>query len=234
MYSVEHRVGYSEVDSESHLKPLALVNLLQDCCTFQSEEVGNGVAVLKKIDRAWILISWQIVIKKHPKLNEKIRITTYPYEFKAFFGCRCFDIVDESGETCVIANSVWAYMDTKAGRPARVDKDVQQRYGIDEMIPYDWMDRKIKVSGEFLEQEDFRVRSFCIDTNNHVNNAWYVEISEEYLPDEFAYNSVRVEYQKSAVLGDVLHSKMQITDEKCTVILYDENDEIYTITEFIA
>jgi len=234
MYSVEHRIGYSEVDSESRLKPLALVNLFQDCSTFQSEDVGNGVSVLKSINRAWILVSWQIVIKKNPKLGDKVKISTYPYKFNAFLGFRCFDIVDEAGEVCVMAHSVWVYMDTETGAPARVDMDVQQRYGMDEMIPFDWMGRKIRTSGEFENADSFKVRPVNIDTNNHVNNAWYVALSADYLPADFKYNCVRVEYQKSAVLGNTLCPKLQLAEDKCTVILCDENEEIYTTTEFFT
>ena len=36
MYQFESRVRYSEVDSERHLTLPAVMDYLQDCCTFQS------------------------------------------------------------------------------------------------------------------------------------------------------------------------------------------------------
>lgn len=45
MYQFESRVRYSEVDSERHLTLPAVMDYLQDCCTFQSEiEYRRGIS----------------------------------------------------------------------------------------------------------------------------------------------------------------------------------------------
>lgn len=48
MYSFKSRVRYSEVDSFGRLSTFAAINYLQDCSTFQSEDIGLGIKNLRK------------------------------------------------------------------------------------------------------------------------------------------------------------------------------------------
>lgn len=233
MYSIETRIRYSEIDKYRRLKPLALINLFQDCCTFQSEEVGNTGVSMRKMDRAWILNSWQIIIMKHPKLGDKVKVTTMPYEFKGFFGMRCFEMTDiATGERIAIANSVWTYLNTKTGTPAKIEKEIMEMYGLDEKIDYPWGGRKVPMPKETKPLLPFEVRGSFIDTNNHVNNAWYVELAAENLPEDYMYNEIRVEYRKAAVLGNTFLPMIEMCEDKCVVVMADEEKEPYAIVEF--
>ena len=52
-----------------------------------------------------------------------------------------------------------------------------------------------------------KVRKYHIDTNHHVNNCQYVQMAVELLEEngvETDFQSLRVEYKKSAVYGDIL------------------------------
>ena len=90
MYRFESRVRYSEVDSEKKLTLSSLLDYLQDCCTFQSEELGIGVEYLAGHQAAWVLSSWEIEILRYPEMGERIVTGTWPYDFKGFFGYRNF------------------------------------------------------------------------------------------------------------------------------------------------
>ena len=68
MYQMDARVRYSEVDETHRIKLESVLDYFQDCCTFHSEDVGGGLEFLKGQKRAWLLASWQIVIKEYPKL----------------------------------------------------------------------------------------------------------------------------------------------------------------------
>ena len=52
-----------------------------------------------------------------------------------------------------------------------------------------------------------------IDTNHHVNNAQYVEIARELLPEDFQIGQLRAEYKKAAVLGDRIYPRISFTDD---------------------
>ncbi len=81
MYTFDSRVRYSETDEEGNLSVVGIMNYLQDCSTFQSEDLKLGISYLNEEKRAWWLSGWQIEILRQPHLGERIRISTWPYGF---------------------------------------------------------------------------------------------------------------------------------------------------------
>ena len=63
-YDFKGRVRYSEIDENGCLTLPGILDYYQDCCTFQSESIGQGMDVLEERKRAWVLSSWQIVVKR--------------------------------------------------------------------------------------------------------------------------------------------------------------------------
>jgi acyl-ACP thioesterase len=243
MYYFDGRVRYSEVDSEQNMTLHALLDYLQDCCTFQSEDLGIGVDYLSGIHSAWVLSSWQIEIIELPRFGERIRTSTWPYEVKGFYGYRNFLIESESGEPYVRVNSLWVFMDTERMRPARVDEHVQKVYEKDygEELTGDWGDRKIKLpAGDDIEKqwkaEPLTVERFQIDTNHHMNNSRYIQVAQTYVPQDFAVKGLRVEYRKAAKLGDMLYPVITAERDhrRITVELKDASEGIYAIIQFVC
>ena len=97
MYSFDSRVRYSEVDEDRKLSLTGVINYMQDCSTFQSEDLNMGIDYLAEKHRAWLLSSWQIVVDRYPKLGERIVVSTWPYDFKGIYGYRNFTIQDPTG-----------------------------------------------------------------------------------------------------------------------------------------
>lgn len=122
IYTFDSRVRYSEVDHQGTLTLPAMMNYLQDCSTFQSEDIGVGLSVLRERNRAWLLSYWQVEVRRFPKLGDRITVGTLATGFKGFFGNRNFYIDDESGERVACANSIWVFMDVKKGRPTRPEE----------------------------------------------------------------------------------------------------------------
>ena len=58
MYSFDSRVRYSEVDEDRKLSLTGVINYMQDCSTFQSEDLNMGIDYLTEKHRAWLLSSW--------------------------------------------------------------------------------------------------------------------------------------------------------------------------------
>ena len=128
MYSFSNRVRYSEVNSEKELTLPSLLDYLQDCCTFESEDFGVGVDYLAKEQVAWILSSWEIKVYRYPQMGQHIKVSTWPYAFRGFYGYRNFCIEGEDGEIFAEANSVWVFMDTEKMLPARVSDRMHEVY----------------------------------------------------------------------------------------------------------
>lgn len=205
MYEFTSRVRYSECDATGKLKLSALVNYLQDCSTFQSEELGLTIEYFKAKGQAWVLNYWQIDITRLPKLGDTIVIGTIPYELRGFLGFRNFYIKDEaSGEILVKANSVWTLIDLERVKPVRASEDMVQAFSIGERLDMEYTDRKIVTNGEGAVETEIMVGRDLLDTNNHVNNEQYIRLALNYLPENSSVKRLRTEYKKSVYLGETM------------------------------
>lgn len=235
MYEFKSKVRYSEVNSEKVLTLAALTDYLQDTCTFQSEGLGAGMDFLRSRQEAWVLSSWEIVIKQLPKVCQEISVGTFPCAFKGFYGHRNFCVKDSNGEVIVIANSLWVYINYETKRPTRIPEVVASKYDgvIADPIAFDWSERKIKVEGTGVQKQPVSVQRFFIDTNEHMNNGKYIMVAEEYLPRDFSVARIRVEYRNAAVLGDVLYPMVYEQDDSITVVINDACEKPYAIIQFV-
>lgn len=231
MYTFNSRVRYSETDEYGKLTLTGIMNYLQDCSTFQSEDIGQGISYLNSCHRAWWLSSWQIVVDRYPVLGEEIQISTWPYDFKGFYGYRNFTICDKTGEYLVRANSIWFLFDTRKGRPVKIQPEDIKGYGVglENPLKMEYAPRKIGKMDNYTEAEPVTIGKHHIDTNHHVNNAQYVEIAREVLPDEEKVPELRVEYKKAAVFGDILYPRMNHTEQGYTVSLCDDQGTDYAV-----
>ena len=60
-----------------------------------------------------------------------------------------------------------------------------------------------------------------------MNNAQYVDIARELLPEKFTIRELRIEYKKAAVLGDVMYPKIGKTAEGYVVSLQDAAGNVF-------
>ena len=230
MYQFDSRVRYSETDEEGRLSLTGILNYFQDCSTFQSEDLGMGVRYLTEHGRAWWLTSWQIVIDRYPVLGEKIVISTWPYDFKGIYGYRNFTLQDQEGGYLARAASVWFFFDTVRQKPARLTPEDIRGYGeAQPRLTMDYASRKIALPEEYEERPRILVSRHHLDTNHHVNNARYVEIARESLPQEISVKELRVEYKKAAVLGDYMIPRVSRTEEGYVTALYSDQGAPYAV-----
>lgn len=173
MYSFESRIRYSEVDQNQELSVTGIINYLQDCSTFQSEDLNLGITYLQEHHRAWWLSSWQIVIERYPRLGEEIVVSTWPYDFKGIYGYRNFTICDKR-------EIIWL-RPIPSGFSLIQKQDV--RFALRRVISeameagrksgweMDYAPRRILIPENAVKMPVITVLPHHIDTNRHVNNA---------------------------------------------------------------
>lgn len=233
MYTWDSRVRFSEIGEDKKLTLDAILNYFQDSSTFHSEDLGNGMEVVESLKRVWVLSSWQIVVNEYPKIGERIKLGTWPYDFNRFFGGRNFIMYGEDGKVLAYANSLWTYLNSENGRPARVDDQILELYKLEPKYDMEYADRKIALPEEMTAQKSFAVEVYHLDTNHHVNNGQYVKMAGAYLPRDFEIAQMRAEYKKSAMLGDEIFPKTAVGDRTVTVSLEDESGNAYAVVEFL-
>ena len=232
MYTFDSRVRYSEVGEDKKITLDSILNYFQDCSTFHSESLGAGLDFLERHSQIWVLSSWQVVVERYADLCEEIAVETWPYDFNGFTGMRNFTMRNREGELLAYANTLWAFLDTRRGRPVKVPEHVAEAYTIEEKLTMDYAPRKITVPEDAGDREAFPVHKSHLDTNHHVNNVQYVQMARDYLPEGFPIRQLRAEYKRQAVLGDVIYPRVKQGAGCCTVSLCDEVGKPYAVIEF--
>lgn len=234
MYSFNSRIRYSECDSECKLRLEALLNYFQDASTFQSEELGAGFSYLVPRNLVWVLASWQIEIIRLPGLGEEVEIGTFPNDFKGFLGSRNFFMRTMSGEMLAKANSLWTLLNFDTMKPIAAPKELTDKYQLEPALEMENAGRKILFDGEKVLLEPIIVRKQHLDSNHHVNNAQYVSMAVDCLPEDFSLGKMRVEYKKQAHLNDILIPCVVNQEGKVLVSLQGEDGAVYVNAEFVA
>lgn len=233
MYTVfDSRVRYSETDQRGQLSVKSLFDYLQDCCIFQSEDLGEGVEDLQEKERAWILASWNIEIVRLPVRGERIRIWTWPYHIRRFFAQRGHAVETEDGTVLVKGNSIWTFVDTASGRALNIPQEEIDLYTEEKRMDLPIGKRKVDCRGQYEIKEGFRIHSHQIDSNGHTNNSQYVVMSSDVLPEDFDYRRIRVEYAREAVLGDLVIPRLFRENGRCAVDLVSEGGKRFAAVEF--
>ena len=231
-YSFESKVRFSEIGEDRRMTLNSMINYYQDCSNFHSESVGAGIEKLKAKKRGWILSSWQIDVNRYPMMGESIVTSTWAYDFRGFYGFRNFTMYTGEGELLSYANSVWIYINTETGSPAKIDAEEAACYQCDPKFDMEYASRKVPVpdGGEFMEP--FTVKRHQIDFNHHVNNGQYIQMAQDYLPSGYQIHQMRAEYKKQAVLDSVIIPRVYRENDRCTVSLCGEDKSPYAVVEF--
>jgi acyl-ACP thioesterase len=232
MYTFDGRIRYSECDSEGKLTLESLLNYFQDCSTFQSEDLGVGVACLKERHLGWVLASWHIVMEQTPHLLDEVEIGTFPYAFKGFLGSRNFFMKSKTGVYLAKADSLWSLICTDTGKPTRIPEDILNSYVAEPKLEMDYCPRKIMVPDGGVTHAGIEIRKHHLDTNKHVNNGQYIDMAAAYLPEHFVPDSLRAQYMKQAWLGDVLYPYVYVQLPRYLISLRDAHGVPYCNVEF--
>lgn len=232
MYQCRDRVSYSRIDTEGKLKVYAVVNALQDCSLFHSEEVGLSCMDLKENARAWLVNSWHIVFKRRPSMGEEFVIRTWPYKFRGIFGMRNFVMESLDGETLVYADSQWFYFDQKAGKPVKAGPEDVEPFGMGEPYPMEYTPRKLTYPEGMQLRGTVRVCENHLDTNEHMNNGEYIRIAANFLPSGFSVGDLQAEYRLAAKLGEEIQVCTKQEDDVFYVVLASPDGKPYAIMRF--
>ena len=232
MYSFKSRVRFSETDVDGKLSIGGLMNYLQDCSIFQSEDIGAGFSHMVKTKRSWLLSAWNVEVVRRPGVAEEITIGTWPYDFKGIYGLRNFAIFDKDGNYLVKADSCWFLTDMETGRPVRpTEEDTRPYPVIEPRLEMEDLPRKITPLDGMQEVGRVTIMKHHLDINKHVNNVQYVDIAGDVIPEDREIIGIRAEYKRAAVLGDVLVLTCAERDGIYSVSLCAEDGSIYANVE---
>ncbi len=232
MYSLNYQVTTSTCDSEGKLKLYSALQMMQDCSEMWIDSEPGVKQYFTEQNMAQLLATRQVEVIRVPDYKEKLTVTTSVYGMKPMFGFRNTFIYDSEGKPCYRTWSMGAFVDKTAGKLKRVDDATIASMTLEPQLEMNYKDRRIilpKEDGTVLDP--IRVLRADIDYNKHVNNANYVRMAMELLPEGFMVHGLRVEYRVAAKLGDVLIPTIYEIEGGYIISLSVGND-VSTIIEF--
>ena len=239
VFSKEYEIHYYEVDFRKKMKITSLIDFLGDIATDQSERIGVGMDFLLSNGLGWVLYKWDIKIHSYPVYGDKITIKTMPYGFRRFYAYRIFEVFNENGQLIAEASSIWFLINIEKKKPVRIESDMYEAYGIDEACK-DMIEIEEILKPETVQEEKvFNVRYSDIDTNKHVNNSRYASWALEVIPVDtvlnYSLNRIKITYQKETKYGEVVRSKVQISNVEnkliCNHSIEDQEGNVLALLE---
>ena len=232
MYSLKYKVTTSTCDSEGRLKLYSALQMMQDCSEMWIDSEPGVKEYFSAQNMAQLLASRQVEIIRVPEYKEELTVTTSVYGMKPMFGFRNTYIYDAEGKPCYKTWSMGAFVDKANGKLKRVDDATIASMTLEPQLAMNYGDRRIILPREGGEaQEPYKVLRADIDYNKHMNNANYVRIAMELLPEGFEVKCLRVEYRVAAKLGDVLAPVVYNVEGRFIVAL-SVGDDVSAIIEF--
>ena len=232
MYSLKYKVTTSTCDSEGRLKLYSALQMMQDCSEMWIDSEPGVKEYFLEQNMAQLLASRQVEIIRVPEYKEELTVTTSVYGMKPMFGFRNTYIYDAEGKPCYKTWSMGAFVDKANGKLKRVDDATIASMTLEPQLEMNYGDRRIILPREGGEaQEPYKVLRADIDYNKHMNNANYVRIAMELLPEGFEVKCLRVEYRVAAKLGDVLVPVVYKVEGRFIVAI-SVGDDVSAIIEF--
>ena len=234
MYTLNYKVTTSCCDSEGKLKLYSALQMMQDCSEMWIDSEPTARKFFNDNNMTQLLATRQVEVVRVPRFKEDLTVTTSIYEVLPMYGFRNTFIRDAQGQPCYRTWSMGAFVDLVTGKLARLSEETIASLTLEDKQEMNYRGRRIilpKQDGTVLEP--VKVMRADIDYNRHMNNANYVRIAMELLPEGFEVHDMRVEYRIAAKQGDLLTPTLYPIDGGYIVALAIDNQSS-AIIEFLT
>jgi acyl-ACP thioesterase len=205
VFQKEYLVHTYETDTRGYVRPLALLNYLQDSAGEHAGRLGLSVTDLFTRGLTWVLSRYHVVVHRYPALGARLEVTTWPSGKRGRFATRDFEVADGAGGPVLSATSSWMVLDLARKTTLDVEEVVGPGYAFERRALDDPFASLPTLTVSDSESR-FRAEASHLDWNRHVNNAVYVQWALESVPRDILFGrrpvDIEVSYRAEAVYGD--------------------------------
>ena len=195
------RVRYRDVNREGRMKAVSWFGFMQEIAADHAETLGFGYTGMTELGVFWVLARMRIKILRQPRVEETLKLETWPGNFRRLFAARHFRFSDADGKEVAVASSQWMILSLENQRPQRVEI-IGDKCPDTSDLPahFDFATRLASVPPEG-EAQIFPVRFSMEDINGHLNNAEYMRLAqdaaEQLLGRPMAFDELEVVYHSA-------------------------------------
>ena len=234
-----YKLGLREIGIHNKLTNYGILAFLEDIATYHSGLVGYGVNDIEKNKGAFLILDWNLEVKKRLSFNDTIKVKTYAVpEDKPSFHCyRNFEIYDENNYLIAIASSKWLFYNFEKHKIEKLDLDTLNLFNPEgDLSKTENKITKLKEPDSYERMLEYQVKRADIDVNNHVNNLVYLKIANEVLPEDVYFseesNNLRITYKHQIRLGATVKIYYTRVENKHIVTIKNQdNSKLHAVVE---
>lgn len=216
------------------MKLFSALQWMQDCSVISFMADTAFCEWLQKNQVTPVVNFRQLEVLRVPSLMEKLTCASFVYDVQGALGYRNTVIYDAEGNACYKSWVIAAYANLETGLLSRIPREVQAALQFPPRLDMSYGPRKITLPDAPLSPlEPIRVQRNDIDYNNHVNNAQYIRMALELLPEDFEVGGLRVEYRKAVMPGGIISPSIAYGPGTAYVVLAVEG-AVCCVVEFTA
>lgn len=232
MLSISRRVEVSDIAQNGHIRLSALVDMLQDCAFDHLQADATLKPYFAQTGNVMFLVSRQIDIKRFPVYGEQLTVSTWCYELKRMYGFRNTIITDSSGNVCACAYETGAFADLATSRPVKIPQELADKVEKHPAYDMEYTSRKVALpESEPDKTSQLAVYGSFVDMYGHVNNARYIELSEDFIPEGREVRRVRIEY-KQPLKKQSAAARAWVSDDNVVTEIADEQGKSCCVIEY--
>jgi medium-chain acyl-[acyl-carrier-protein] hydrolase len=209
----EHTVSITEAGANHQLRPLVLLNLLQDIAEEHALRIGIGMEDLAKKGFVWFAAKYHIRVERYPQWQEKVTMRSWLSGQQKLLALRDFQVVDSQDTVIISASSGWLVIDIDAKKPRRPDRSLGEVPYSEQRALNTRFNRLPDVEAADIEKTFWPMFN-QIDQNDHVNSTAYLMWALETMPDEImkSHHPVEIEiaFKNETLYGHQVTAKTQI------------------------
>lgn len=209
-------IHYHELDYNGNVRPVTLLNYLQDAAGMHARQLGVSVVDLRARGLTWVISRLHMIVERYPRADETVLVRSWPSTRKGIFSCREFELLDRQGCCAARATTSWAVLDVATRRPVLLDDHLPDY----PLLPHravedDFASLPLAPPEAVINEIPFRVQRSDLDINHHVNNTIYAGWALEAVPDELARGALaelEISFRAEVLYGESILSRCAIME----------------------
>ncbi len=226
-YQEEMEVKFCQCDASHRLKLSELFRILTDIADTAFAFRGMDHQFLMENRMVFLITRFSVQVSRIPVQTEQIRVATWEQQIERAQFIRNFCVWDTQGNVLIEVSSGWILVDPVDRSILRPDQFEERFSGSLRPMPEeksgapDFVRLRLRESDEgVLRGEDRKIVYSDIDGNGHVDNARYIDMAMDILPERLSSlppEYVQVAFNREAMLGESLQMFWKEDGGKVTV-----------------
>lgn len=238
-YEMTHELTYYECDENGQPTLSMVMGIMSVVSSEHSKRLGITRETIYATGGAWVITGFSGKLALHElQIGDQIVVGTRATGYNRFLASREFWIRDVNGDhEYAHIRAMLVFMNLKTRKMEPIPAELIQPYAALETLrlPRVTKPKRIK-AGVDLQEKDYHVRYFDLDTNHHVNNARYFDWLMDPLGEAFLAShhltEFAIQYSHEVRANHDVSSQFLMAEPQRSIHRITNDGEVCTLAEF--